>query len=124
MAAGDNNLFHIDTILADGKILAFEDSSGMLSGAAGYKNEPTLSASGDDFVKRTRVARQLKAKLQFGPLRSPEELRNMNSVQITMRDQVSKRKVIANNCTFGELGDIGGGTVDVTFLLLSDLQWL
>ena len=122
--AGENNLFHIDTIVADGKILAFEDSSGMLSGAAGYKNDPKLSASGDDFVMRTRVPRQLKAKLQWGPQRSTDEIRNMSGVQITMRDQVSKRKVIANNACFGELGDIGGGTVDVTFLLLSDLQWL
>jgi hypothetical protein len=122
--ANDNRLFKIDTIIADGKVLAFEDASGMLSGAAGFKNDAKLSASGDDYVMRTRVPRLLKAKLQFGPKSDPQELAAMSEVQITMRDALSKRKCIANKCTFGELGDIGGGTVDVTFNILSDLQWL
>jgi hypothetical protein len=122
--AGETRLFKIDTIMADGKVLAFEDATGMLSGAAGYKNEAKLSASGDDYVARTRVARTLKCKLQWGPQRDPQEFTSMSEVQITMRDQVSRRKCIATKCTFSELGDIGGGTVDVTFILQSELQWL
>jgi hypothetical protein len=122
--AGETQLFKIDTIVADDKILAFEDATGVLSGAAGYKNEAKLSASGDDFVMRTRVPRILKCKLQWGTQRDPREFTSMSEVRITMRDQVSKRKCIATKCTFQELGDIGAGTVDVSFILQSDLQWL
>jgi hypothetical protein len=122
--ADDNKLFKIETIVADGLTLAFEDASGVINGAAGFKNEAKLSASGDDFVMRTRVPRTLKAKLQWGPARDTNELTGMNSVQITMRDAISRRKCIANKACFSELGDIGQGTVEVTFLLRSELQWL
>lgn len=117
-------LFKIDTIVADGQVLAFEDATGTVSGAAGFENKNTLSASGDDYVVRTRVARVLKAKLQWGAELDPQRFSRMSGVQITMRDTVSQRKCIANNCSFGSLGDIGAGTVEVSFNLLSELQWL
>lgn len=122
--AGENQLMHIDVVIVDGQALAFEDSSGMISGAAGFKNDPKLSASGDDYVIRSRVPRQLKAKLQWGTKENPKKYSDMGNVQIAMRDSFSGRKCLAPKCAFGEIGDIGGGTVDITFLLLSDLQWL
>lgn len=122
--AGENNLFHIDTIIVDGQAISFEDSTGVLSGAAGFKNDTKVSASGDDFVYRSRVPRFLKAKLQWSSAHDPRSFSKLNNVQISMRDSFTGRKCMAPKATFGDLGDIGAGTVDVTFNLLSDLQWL
>lgn len=121
--AGENQLFHIDTIIVDGKPIAFEDSTGTLSGAAGFENETKVSASGDDFASRRRVPRYLNAKLQWSSAHDPKSFSGLSGVQISMRDSFTGRKCLAPKATFGKLGDIGGGTVDVTFNLLSELQW-
>lgn len=122
--AGENQLFHIDTIVVDGQAIAFEDSSASLSGAAGFKNDPKLSASGDDFTYRSRVPRILKAKLQWSSTSDPKAYSGMSGIQIGMRDSFTGRKCLAPKATFGELGDIGAGTVDVSFVLNAELQWL
>jgi hypothetical protein len=122
--AGENQLYHIDTIIADGQALAFEDSSASISGAAGFKNDPKLSASGDDFVLRQRVPRMLQAKLQWGSTMDPKTFANMSNIQIAMRDSFTGRKCLAPKAVFSDLGAIGGGTVDISFMLVSDLQWL
>ena len=122
--AGENQLFHIDVIIVDGQAIAFEDSSASLSGAAGFKNDPKVSASGDDFVYRSRVPRILKAKLQWSSTLDPKTYSGMSNVQISMRDSFTGRKCLAPKATFGELGDIGAGTVDIQFILNADLQWL
>jgi hypothetical protein len=122
--AGENQLFHIDVIVADGQAIAFEDSSATLSGAAGFKNDVKVSASGDDFTTRSRVPRMLKAKLQWAATDDPKKYAGMSNVQLAMRDSFTGRKVLAPKATFGELGDIGAGTVDVTFILNAELQWL
>jgi len=122
--AGENQLFHIDTIIVDGLAIAFEDSSASLSGAAGFKNDPKLSASGDDFVYRSRVPRILKAKLQWAAANDPKTYSGMSNVQLAMRDSFTGRKCLAPKATFGEMGDIGAGTVDIQFILNADLQWL
>ena len=124
MAASDNMLFHIDQIVVDGKPIAFEDGTGMLSGAARYENEVVASASGDDFNKRKRVPTLFKCKIQFGPAVNPADYAKNTGVQITARDGQSGRKVILGNCSFGEMGEIGGGSVDVTFNVLAAPQWV
>lgn len=122
--AGENQLFHIDTIVVDGQPLEFEDSTGVISGAAGFKNDAKLSSQGDDYTMRSRVPRMLRAKLQWSAKSDPKTYAKMSGVQIAMRDAFTGRKCLAPKATFGELGDIGGGTVDITFILNSDLQWL
>jgi len=122
--AGENQLFHIDVIIVDGQAIAFEDSTASLSGAAGFKNDAKVSASGDDFVYRSRVPRMLKAKLQWSSTSDPKSYANMSNVQISMRDSFTGRKVMAPKATFAELGDLGAGTVDITFILNAELQWL
>lgn len=124
MAASDNMLFHIDQIVVDGKPIAFEDGSGMLAGAARYENEVVPSASGDDFNKRKRVPTFFKTKIQFGPAVNPADYAALGGVQITARDAQSGRRALLNNCSFGQMGDIGGGSVDVTFNVLAPVQWL
>ncbi|OYZ76091.1 MULTISPECIES: hypothetical protein [unclassified Polaromonas] len=120
----ENMLLHVDVIVADGKPLAFEDGTGILSGAARVKNETVLSASGDDFTKRGRVATMFKMKLQFGQNDVPTNFSKMQGVQITARDSQSGKRVLMPKCTFAELGDIGGGSVDVSFNVLAEPQWL
>ena len=122
--ATDNMLFHVDVIMVDGAPMAFEDGTGMLSGAARFSNEVVSSASGDDFEKRKRVPTLFKCKLQFGSNIQPTDYKKMRGVQITARDSQAGRRVIMNNCSFGELGEIGGGSVDITWNELSEPQWL
>jgi hypothetical protein len=122
--ATQNLLFHIDTVIVDGAPIAIEDGSGMISGAAGFENDIVPSATGDDFQKRKRVPRLFKTKLQFGPSVDPAKFSSLSEIQITARDSVSKRRVLMPKCSFGSMGEIGGGSVDVTFNVLSALQWL
>lgn len=122
--ATDNMLFHIDVIVVDGAPLAFEDGSGMLTGAARFSNEVVSSASGDDFTKRKRVPTTFKCKIQFDSDVVPIDFAKIKGAQITARDSQSGRRVVLNKCGFGEMGEIGGGSVDVTFNVLAPPQWL
>lgn len=125
MAGTDNQLVKIDQIVVDGTAIAFEDGSGVIEGAAGFEATPVLSASGDDYLSRKRVARMLTANLQFGPGGSPSLVTNKTGIQISMRDSVTKRRILANNASFSSMGSVGaGGAVQVKFALLSELQWL
>jgi hypothetical protein len=120
----DNVLFKIEQIIVDGQALAFEDGTGSLSGAARFANRVVPSASGDDFVRRERVATTLTMKLQFGNNMVPQDFASMHNVQITARDQNTGRRAMMPKCSFGEMGAIGGGSVDVTFNVLATIQWL
>ena len=122
--AGDNLLFHIDAIIVDGAPLAFEDGSGTITGAARFENTVVPSATGDDFNSRKRVPTLFKCKLQFGKSIDPAAFTSQQEVQITARDQQSGRRALMPKCSFGALGDIGGGSVDITYNVLSAIQWL
>ncbi len=122
--ATDNMLFHIDAVIAEGKSLAVEDGTGMISGAARFENEVVPSGTGDDFQKRKRVPTIFKCKIQFGPGVNPADYAGMNGVQITARDTQSGRRALMPKCSFGQIGEIGGGSVDITFNVLSPIQWL
>ncbi len=124
MAGTDQMLFHIDAIVVDGAPIAFEDGSGMISGAARYQNEVVPSATGDDFNKRKRVPTLFKTNIQFGPDVDPAAYAGLTGVQITARDQQSGRRALMPNCSFGDFGDVGGGAVSVTFNVLAAIQWL
>lgn len=122
--AAEQLLFHVDTIVVDGKPIAFEDGSAMLTGAARFENETVPSASGNDFARRRRVPTTLRIRLQFNNVVDPAALASTSGVQITARDSQSGRRAMLPNCMFGSLGDLGGGAVDVTYLVLSPIQWL
>jgi hypothetical protein len=117
-------LFKIDTIVLDGTPLAFEDGSGMLSGAARFENEIVPSASGEDGARRRRVPTTLRARLQFANTTDVDRLAATSDVQITARDSQSGRRALLTKCMFGSMGEIGGGAVDVTFNVLAPIQWL
>lgn len=122
--AADQLLFHVDAIVVDGKPIAFEDGSAMLTGAARFENDMVPSASGNDFAKRRRVPTTLRIRLQFNNAVDPAALAATSGVQITARDSQSGRRAMLPNCMFGSLGDLGGGAVDVTYLVLSPIEWL
>lgn len=122
--AADQLLFHVDAIVVDGKPIAFEDGSAMLTGAARFENEMVPSASGNDFARRRRVPTTLRVRLQFNNAVDPAALAATSGVQITARDSQSGRRAMLPNCMFGSLGDLGGGAVDVTYLVLSPIEWL
>ena len=65
-----------------------------------------------------------KCKIQFGPGVNPADYAGMNGVQVTARDTQSGRRALMPKCSFGQIGDIGGGSVDITFNVLSPIQWI
>jgi len=122
--AGETQLFKIDTVVADGVALPIADDSASLTGAARWENEVQVSSSGDDFNKRKRVPTTLAMKLQFGPTTDPAAFAAMADIQITGRDSQSGRRCLMPRCSFGSMGAIGGGAVDVVFNVLAAPQWL
>lgn len=122
--SADNGLFTVETILDDGKPVAFEFGSATLSGAAGFEREVVPSADGPDFSRRRRVARQLRLNLQFGNTVDPAALAKKSGVQVALRDKNSNRRALCNNCEFARLGDIGGGPVELVYNILEPIQWL
>lgn len=122
--AGENLLFQIDQIVVDGQALAFESGTGELINAAGFENEGVASATGDDFVKRKRVVRELKLKLQFANTTDPQRMAAQSNVQIAARDTQGGRKALLNRCAFKSMGSIGGGSVELSYLVLTPIQWM
>jgi hypothetical protein len=120
-----NTLFQIDTLVIDGAPVAFESGSGVISGVARFETKVVPSASGDDYQSRARVPTLLKAKIQFGPAVNPANYTKMAEVQITGRDSQSGKRALMPKCSFGSMGDVGGGgAVDVVFNVLAPIQWL
>jgi hypothetical protein len=119
-----NQLLHFDQVVVRGVGLNTVDGSVVGTGLAGWEATAVTSSMGDDFSKRARVPRTLRMQVQFGPEISPEDLRSVRDEQITARDSQSGRRMLANRCTFGSMGEVGAGPVDVTFLVLSEPQWL
>ena len=122
--ANETQLFHIDTIVVAGKTISFEDSTGTLTGAARWENCVVPSASGPDKTNRKRVPTTLRCKLQFDNTVNPNDFAKISQEQIAVRDAVGGRKALMNKCSFGSMGEIGGGSVDVTFNVLDPIQWL
>jgi hypothetical protein len=124
MAATDNLLLHIDVVVIDGEPLAFEDGTGIITGAARFENTVVVTASGDDFESRKRVPCLFKCKMQFGAKIDPSKFVAQQGIQITARDQQSGRRALMPKCSFGAMGDLGGGSVDITYNVLAAIQWL
>lgn len=122
--AAKNQLFQIDDIVIDGVAVAFESGTGELEGAAGFENEVVPSATGDDYTKSKRVARTLKAKIQYGPTSTPDSFANITEAQISLRHIKTARRALLPKCSFAKMGTVGTGSVEVTFNILSAPQWI
>ena len=124
MAICDNSLFHVDVLAIDGVPIAIEESSATITGLAGYENEVSVSATGPDAVKRKKVGRMIKAKLQLKNLKDIKLLSETCSAQITLRDTHSGQRVMFAQAAFAKLGDVGQGSVDIEFIGVSPPQYL
>ena len=120
----ENEIFRIDTIMVDGDTIRFEDGTGTIEGAAGFETEAVLAATGDDATMRKRVARILKCKILFVDATTPEQFSKVCDAQIVMTNTHTGKRVRAGKCRFKSLGEIGGGSVELEFNVLSALQWL
>lgn len=124
MAGENTTLIQFTSITVDGQAIPFEDASGVIKGAARYENEVVPGASGSDANKRKRVPTTIECKIMFTAAQSPELYSSLQGAQISAKDKETGRRVLATNCSFGKMGDIGAGTVDITFNVLDGLQWL
>lgn len=118
-------LYKIDTLVADGIALEIEESSVSIEGPTRFENKVVLAANGADAQSRQRVPCMIKARILFKASTDPEQLAGMRDVQMTVRDTQSGKRALATNCSFASMGAVGaGGPVDITWNVLSPLQWL
>jgi hypothetical protein len=122
--SGEKNLFHVDELVIDGAPQPFEDGTATLTGAARWENTVVPSASGDDYQSRKRVATTVRFKLQLGKNEQVVDYAMLTDAQIVCRDKVSGKRALMPRCGFASMGEIGGGSVDVTFNVLAAIQWL
>ena len=123
--AAEKILFHIDEFVIDGAPSTMEDGTATITGAARYENTVVPTAGdGDDFQSRKRVATTARFKLQFGKAQKVSDYTKITDAQISCRDKVTGKRALMPRCAFGSMGEIGGGSVDVTFNVLAPIQWL
>lgn len=120
----NNLLYRVETLVVDGTPVPLEDGTCTLTGMAGFENGVVPSSKGDDYVLRKRVPRGVSCKLQFTGEVPPTQWAALSGVQITARAQQGGRRVLLTNCSFAALGAIGQGTVDISFHVLAEPQWL
>lgn len=120
-----NSLFHVDTLVVDGVPINITDSSAMVSGLAGFENEPvTAAGNGEDAIKRKKVPRIIKAKLMLTDPSQTKYFSGLCNSTITLRDTHSSKRIMFNKCSFGKMGDVGGGEVDIEFIGISQPVYL
>lgn len=122
--AGEKSLFHVDELVIDGAPQSFEDGTATITGAARWENNVVTSASGDDYQSRKRVPTTVRFKLQFGGNEKVADFTTMTDAQIVCRDKVNGKRAMMPRCSFASMGEIGGGSVDVTFNVLAAIQWM
>lgn len=122
--AAKNQSFQIDEFVIAGVSIAFESGTAELDGAAGYEHEVVPSSMGDDFTKYKRVARTIKVKLQSGAGFTPDAFADISEEPIALRQLKTGRRAFLPKCSFAKMGAVGSGSVEVTFNILSRIQWL
>lgn len=122
--AGEKSLFHVDELVIDGAPQPFEDGTAIIMGAARWENNVVPSASGDDYQARKRVATTVRFKLQLGKNEKVVDFASLTDAQIVCRDKVNGKRTMMPRCGFASMGEIGAGSVDVTFNVLAPIQWL
>lgn len=120
----ENSLFKVDSITANGQAWAFVDGTARINGAAGYTSNVVPSGTGSDFEMHQRVPRTIELELQFGRNVDPAELAKLQGARLVLKDSRGPRRCIATNCSFGSLGAIGGGQVQMTVNVLDPYQWV
>lgn len=118
--------YQIDDIKINGVMINIEEGSGVLTDPTGWKNEMVNAALGNHGVKRKRVAPTLKFKeIPNGDDYDVKKHSALDAVEISFRDTKKNKRGRVSLATFLEHGEIGSGdSPEVTYGVISDVQWL
>jgi hypothetical protein len=108
------SLFRGDSITINGQAIAVMDGSIMIKGLAGYTSKSVPSASGPDFSQHERIPREITFKVLFGPKSQAEDFTKLDDARVVVKDSKGPRRVLATRVSFGSMGDLGSGPVDVS----------
>jgi hypothetical protein len=111
------SLFRGDSITINGQAIPVVDGSIVIKGLAGYTSTSVPSASGPDFNQHARIPREISFKVQFGPKAKVEDFTGIDDARAVVKDSKGPRRVLATHVSFGSMGDLGSGPVDVTLLV-------
>lgn len=117
-------LFKVTSITVDGVSLPIVDSSVRITGVAGFAATSVPSGQGPDYETFAREGRQIRGQIQFGPAVNPDDIKKIKNARIVCKDEHGPRRCLAPNCSFGSMGEVGGGPVDIAFNALEEYQWL
>lgn len=120
----ENSLFKVDSITIDGAAIAFVEGTAIINGAGDYTSTVVPSGRGPDYQQHARVTRTIELDIQFGRNVDPEELKKIDGARVVMKDSRGPRRCLANNCSFGALGALGGTSTKLTLNVLEPYQWL
>lgn len=120
----DQSLFKVDSITVDGVAIAFVEGTAIINGAGDYTSTVVPSGNGPDYEQHTRVPRTIELDIQFGRNVNPEDLKKINGARVVMKDSRGPRRCLANSCSFGSLGALGGTSTKLTLNVLEKYQWL
>lgn len=120
----ENSLFKVDSITIDGAGIAFVEGTAIINGAGEYTSTVVPSGNGPDYQQHARVPRTIELDIQFGRNVNPDDLKKIDGARVVMKDTRSPRRCLANNCSFGALGALGGTSTRLTLNVLEPYQWL
>lgn len=120
----ENSLFKVDSITINGEGIAFVDGTAIINGAGDYTSTPVPSGNGPDFEQHARVGRTIELDIQFGRSVNPDDLKKINGARVVMKDSRGPRRCLANNCSYGSLGALGGTSTKLVLNVLEPYQWL
>lgn len=109
-------------ITVDGNPLPTESGSGRVSGWPPYQREGSASTVGDDAYTETKRVTEIAANLQFTESFDASRLEGMKGVPVSGKQ--GGRRFIAQRCTLKDVGEIGGGSVNLMIMALGGLKWL
>ena len=117
-------MFKVTSMTQGGKALRIVDGSATVDGAAGWKSDVSLAASGPDAEVFSRVPRTINAEIQFTEDVTVDDIRTIRKARIVLTDINGPRKMICPSCSFASMGTLGRGPVPVVFNILEEPIWL
>lgn len=121
---GAQSLFRGDTITINGQAIAVVDGSIVINGLAGYTSTSVPSASGPDFTQHARVPRTINFKAQWGPKTKASDFTGIDGARVVVKDSKGPSRVLATRVSFGSMGELGNGPVDVSLNVGDDYQMI
>jgi len=121
---GASTMYKVTSVTSNGKALRIVDGSATMDGAAGWKSDVSLSATGPDAEVFSRVPRVLNMEIQFTPDVTVDQIRNIRNARVVLEDKNSPRRQICPNCSFASMGTLGRGPVPLVLNVLEEPIWM